>query len=92
MAQTSTINLMISCKQATELLDKKAVLKLSGRENLALKLHVAICEACKRYKKQTQFLENILKLNFKNSNPDQVPQHTNEELKGKIFEYLKKNQ
>lgn len=91
MAQTSDINPMISCKKATELLDKRSVLQLSVREKIALKLHIAICAACKRYKKQSQFIEKILKSNSQIPNPDQVPQHTNEELKEKIFDYLEKN-
>ncbi len=72
-------------------MDKESVLKLSLREKTGLKLHIAICAACKRYKKQSQFLEKIFKSNSKKSSPDQVPQHTNEELKEKIFEYLEKN-
>ena len=73
-------------------MDKKSVLKLSIREKIALKLHNTICAACKRYEEQSQFLQNILKSCVQESDPDQVPQHTNEELKEKIFDYLKKNQ
>ncbi len=91
MAQISNNSPLFSCKKATELLDKESVLKLSFREKVALKIHIAICAACKRYKKQSQFLEKIFKSNSQKTDSDQVPQHTNEELKEKIFDYLEKN-
>lgn len=91
MASASIINPMISCKKASELLDKKSVLKLSVREKIALKLHLIICEACKRYKKQTRFLDKMLQSHSQIADPDQVPQHTNERLKDKIFTRLKEN-
>lgn len=92
MAHISNIYPMIPCKKASELIDKKTVLKLSVCEKMTLKLHIVLCEACKRYEEQSQLLERILKSYSQTSNPDLVPQYSNDELKDKIFTLLTKNQ
>ncbi|MEN5055776.1 hypothetical protein [Sphingobacterium kitahiroshimense] len=90
MAHFSTVNPMVSCSKASELLDKRSVLKLSLRENIALKLHLAICDACKLYSEQSKLLDKILALHLKRSDPDGVPLHVNSELKRRISTEIKK--
>ncbi|WP_346238697.1 hypothetical protein ABDK00_004585 [Niabella insulamsoli] len=91
MANTLHTNPLFSCQKATELLDKQSVLKLSLREKMLMTFHVAICKACRRYKKQSLVIDNILKSHSQKSGSGQVPEHMNEELKDKICELLKKN-
>jgi hypothetical protein len=53
--------LMLSCKKATELIEKKSIFKLSFRENLQLQMHKSMCDACKSYEIQSQKIDSILK-------------------------------
>ncbi len=53
--------LMLSCRKATELMDKKANLDLKPVERFQLFLHTSMCDACTLYEKQGQFLERLLR-------------------------------
>ena len=53
--------LFLSCLKATELLEKKLHFNLSLRERYQLRVHKMMCEACRRYEKQTVFIDNHLK-------------------------------
>jgi hypothetical protein len=52
---------MISCRKATELIDKKIFSKLSVKERIQLFMHKAICDACTLYDKQSVFIDKALK-------------------------------
>ena len=68
--------LFLSCLKATELIEKKLHIKLSIKEKLRLKMHKSMCNACRRYDKQSKIMDNALK-NYKIDMP-----HINiEELK-----------
>ena len=82
---------MIYCKKASELMDKKNVQNLVFQEEIALKLHLAICAPCRKYKKQSRFIQEILEKQIQQQNPDNIPQTTNEALKEKIIVRLKQN-
>lgn len=57
----STMNyIALSCKKATELVEKKQVSKLSFLENIQLKLHLNMCKTCKEYEEKSVFIESIL--------------------------------
>jgi hypothetical protein len=59
--------LMISCKKATELIEKKSVVtELTFGEKLQLRMHTAMCKACTNYQKQSIFIDNALKYNSTN--------------------------
>lgn len=49
--------LFLSCLKATELIEKELHFRLSYKEKLQLKIHKLMCEACQRYKKQTELLD-----------------------------------
>jgi len=53
--------LMISCKKACELIEKKNADKLSFFELLRLRTHTLICYACRLYEKQSNRINNILR-------------------------------
>jgi hypothetical protein len=58
----STMNyIALSCKKATELVEKKQVSKLSFLENIQLKLHLNMCKTCKEYEAKSVFIESVLK-------------------------------
>ncbi len=52
--------LFLSCLKATELIEKKAVIKLSMREEMQLSIHKMMCEVCKCFETQSVFLEKNL--------------------------------
>jgi len=50
----------MTCKHATQLLSEAQERQLSRRERSGLRFHVFICVACRRFKKQLQFLRILL--------------------------------
>ena len=53
---------MISCKHASELMSKQADQKLSFKEEVALKLHLFICESCEKFRGQIKLLREAFTL------------------------------
>jgi len=47
---------MLSCKNVTHLLSESQDRKLALAERLQLKIHLAMCEGCTRYKQQIGFI------------------------------------
>jgi hypothetical protein len=60
----------LCCKQASYLLLKKEeLIKLTFKQESALKFHLAICKFCRAFKKQSQIINNLISevvLNDKN--------------------------
>jgi hypothetical protein len=81
--------LMLSCRKASELIDKKSLIKLSWKENLQLNMHTAMCDGCKAYEKQSHLLDNILHKHIQFKDDSQVPQIENKELQDQIISKLK---
>lgn len=52
---------MISCKKATELISKSMEEPLSTQEELALKVHLFVCEWCEQFRKQMKVVSKVLK-------------------------------
>lgn len=50
---------MISCKDASKLMSRARDAKLSLRERLALRLHMAFCAMCRRYETQLGILSEM---------------------------------
>lgn len=59
MKKTMNI-IMLSCKKATELIEKKLVTKLSSVEKIQLKMHTAVCSKCSTYENQSEVIEKCL--------------------------------
>jgi len=53
--------LFLSCLKATELIEKKLHIQLSFKEKLRLKMHKSMCNACRRYDKQSKIMDEALK-------------------------------
>ncbi|WP_159039892.1 hypothetical protein [Christiangramia fulva] len=60
--------LMISCKKAGILTEKKIARKLNAIETVELILHTSVCKACKQYEVQSNFIEKSL--NHKIESPE----------------------
>jgi len=82
---------MLSCKKATELIEKKLLTKLSFGEKVQLKMHESLCDACTAYEKQSKLMDQLLSKHIHSdgdsNKSDEVIE--NEELKKKIMEKIK---
>jgi hypothetical protein len=79
--------LMLSCKKATELIEKKSLVGLSFRENFQLRIHKSMCDACSAYEKQSLKIDELLK-NQAAALPGSEKKETNPQLKDKIISKL----
>jgi hypothetical protein len=82
--------LMLSCKKATELMEKQSLIGLSKKEILRLRLHTTMCDGCKAYQEQSILIDNLLHHHFDDKLLDAVPQVENAELKERIILNLQK--
>ena len=83
--------IMLSCKKATELIEKKLLTKLSFREKVQLKMHKSLCDACTAYEKQSNLMEELLSKHIHNEDDGNKNNGVveNEELKKRIIEKIK---
>ncbi|SDQ01434.1 hypothetical protein SAMN05428975_5797 [Mucilaginibacter sp. OK268] len=49
-----------NCKQATLLIEKRQIRKLSFRESIELRVHLAGCSMCQLYNKQSQIIHQMV--------------------------------
>lgn len=52
---------MLTCKQATHLVSERLDRKLSRRERFALRLHVWLCNNCRRFERQINYIRQAVK-------------------------------
>lgn len=83
--------LLLSCKKATALIEKKSVLKLSTREKVMLHVHTSVCDACMYYEKQSKLIDDLLRTHLQDCKPEDVPQLSNEGLKERIITKIDNN-
>lgn len=77
---------MYSCKKATEMVEKQNITGLTTGETLQLKLHLAICKACKAYIRQSKLIDRFFET--KNHGEDGIPVIENNELKTAIINQI----
>ena len=80
--------LMLSCKRACELIDKKSIVKLSVKEKMMLHMHASMCDACAVYKKQSKILDALLQKHMHSKGEAQIPHIINNKLKQQIISKL----
>lgn len=80
---------MLSCKKATELIEKKLYFKLTKVESMQLVLHKSICSACTAYEVQSKMIDNVLKNKFSRHEIFHI-EHTSEEFKQNLIKKNKK--
>jgi len=56
-----------NCRQATYLIEKRQITRLSFREAIELRIHLAGCTMCKLYKKQSLIINNMVQQLFHDS-------------------------
>ncbi|WP_375584489.1 hypothetical protein [Cyclobacterium xiamenense] len=80
--------MLLSCKEATALIEKKAVFPLTFHEKCRLYLHVKLCLVCKLYQHQSQTIEKALsKWIHSEGTPEE---RLSEQKKVEIIEEIKK--
>ncbi|MDP1675550.1 MAG: hypothetical protein Q8L88_01700 [Bacteroidota bacterium] len=82
-------SLMISCKKATGLIEKRSVIGLSFAEKFQLHIHTAMCSACTNYQKQSVLIDNMLKHTSKHL-PANIPAENTDHVSGLISKILNK--
>lgn len=55
---------MLSCKKATELIERKKFIRLGRIESLQLTIHKSMCDFCTKYEIQSNIIDDILKENY----------------------------
>ena len=91
MIKTIVHIIMLSCRKATELIEKKLHTRLSRRERVQLKWHKSICDACTLYEKQVVFIEKTLQDDLAKAPVEQAfPAREIEALQVKIIDSLPK--
>jgi predicted anti-sigma-YlaC factor YlaD len=82
---------MLTCKQASQLISQSLDHRLSWYELMQLRLHLMMCGACNRFKKQLNILLiglRKIRTNIENNSATQLPL----DAKTRIVEKLKSNQ
>lgn len=84
--------ILLSCRKATELIEKKIFFGLSKKEKVQLFMHTSVCEYCARYQKQSKELDSLLKAHLNNDNyiDTKSLQTDLDKLKNKIHSDLNK--
>ncbi len=55
----------VSCRKATELIEKKTVTALSFSDQMQLFVHSIVCDGCRQYAKQSKALDLLFKNQLK---------------------------
>ena len=82
--------LMLSCKKATELMEKRSLVGLSVKEKFQLRLHTSVCDGCLAYQKQSFLIDKLLHHHITNQSAEIIPEVENSELKARILSNLPK--
>ena len=61
-----------NCRQATFLIEKRQIGKLTFREVIELRIHLAGCSVCKLYDKQSHIIAAMVKQLFDHSNQAEI--------------------
>ncbi len=80
--------LILSCKKAAALIDKKSEVKLSLMENMQLAIHKTMCDACSAYEKQSILIDKALHNHIHSMKEDVTSITGNKELQKKIISKL----
>ena len=79
---------MLSCRKATELMEKKLYTDLGQTEKFQLFLHTRMCDACRMYEKQSRFMDSVLRKQSAIPNTKASLKTLHEEVKSKIIEEI----
>ena len=80
--------MLLSCKEATALIEKKTVFPLTFKERCRLYIHVKMCLVCNIYQHQSKVIEKAIAkwFNYEGSGNELLPLTTKERIIEKIGE------
>lgn len=78
--------LMLSCKAATELVEKKQAVGLTAFEGMRLRLHLSMCTACHSYEKQSRSINRMMEQLFTSDKNENIK--LSDDRKKKILDQL----
>lgn len=86
-------NIIYNCRQATFLIEKRMLGKLTFRERIELRIHLAGCGVCTLYVKQSTKINEMVKQLLKGGVSDAIKldDKFKETMQGQIEEELNKN-
>lgn len=77
--------IILSCREASTLIQKNEAGTLGLIEGVQLKLHLSICKLCRQYEKQSARLNEFLDQHFKQDQP-----RDNSAFKSKLKQEIRK--
>lgn len=81
---------MLSCKQASRLVSQSLDRRLNWRERLSLKLHLAICDACRQFSRQIGWMRTALRHFARLAESDEtvrLPVEAGERIRQRLHEH-----
>ena len=86
-------NIIYNCKQATYLIEKRELTKLTFKEGVELRVHLVGCDMCKLYVKQSQKINEMIKQLLKTDvkGPFKLDDRFKNTLQAQIENQLNKN-
>jgi len=82
-----------NCRQATFLIEKRLISKLSFREYIELRIHLAGCSVCTLFSKQSKMINQMVKQLLNDATPNEIKldEHYKKQLHDRIEDELNKN-
>ena len=81
--------LMLSCKKASGLIEKKLLVRLYFKENVQLHMHKSMCSACTAYEQQSKKIDELFHQHLNGDH--KTISSLNDRLKQKIINTIGKN-
>ncbi|MGZ3757600.1 MAG: hypothetical protein ACXVAY_09825 [Mucilaginibacter sp.] len=82
-----------NCRQATFLIEKRLIAKLSFREAIELRIHLAGCSVCTLFSKQSKMINQMVKQLLDDTAPNEIKldERYKKQLHDRIKDELNKN-
>jgi len=82
--------IFLSCKKATELMERKAEGNIGFIENIQLFWHKGMCKVCALYEKQTRLLNRLLQKHLLQRKAAPLSESESSTLRAKIISEIEK--
>lgn len=80
--------MLLTCKTASEYIEKRKNNSLTLKERMQLKVHLLICKVCRYYDEQSAIIDKLLQLKSKQQAETKHTDKEIEELKENIIQKL----
>lgn len=80
--------LLLSCKKATELIEKRSFIGLKFWDRVRLKWHLKLCEACARYEAHSKHMDHLMGHTHKTSDSQEGTLPDAQALKERLLQVL----